>query len=489
MAQPWQPWTMRVQKTFLLSVLVAGLGLMPGMLAAQNYTLWPVTRIAAGGFHSLFTKPDGTVYVMGSNLHGQLGLGSTVLKTNVPTALTNGVGLIAAGENYSLIARGHALLATGDNTHGQLGDGTVKTQYFPEQVFTIGSTLQFGALAAGEYHSLFIAGNRLNGSGGLWAMGDNGAGELGDGSYTDKHSPEVILSWTILQPGVAAISAGDTHSIFLKSDGSVWGMGNYDQGQLGIPPPTDGSEGLTNNPIMVYSGTGVNYPATSIAAGGFCSLWVSSDNFLWGTGDNLDNELAEPTAAEGGYDNLETPLQIAGGGFGPGTNSAPITVAAGSSQTFFISSDSTLWAVGYDSNGQLGSGGRNYSTWVFQLIASNVVAVAGGEFHTLFLKSDGSLWGMGDNENGQLGTGDYTERDTPVEIVAPPPQLNITPYGASVILAWPTNAAGFVLQSSTNLASSNWTTYSPGPVVLGGQFAVFTSASDQTRYFRLALSQ
>jgi len=96
---------------------------------------------------------------------------------------------------------------------------------------------------------------------------------------------------------------------------------------------------------------------------------------------------------------------------------------------------------------------------------------------------------MGANENGQLGTGDYTDRQIPVEIVAPPPQISIVPYGANVILVWPANAAAFVLQSTTNLASPVWSTVSPSPVIIGNQCEVFTPGSGPQRYYRLVLNE
>jgi uncharacterized repeat protein (TIGR03803 family) len=66
------------------------------------------------------------------------------------------------------------------------------------------------------------------------------------------------------------------------------------------------------------------------------------------------------------------------------------------------------------------------------------------------------------------------------------PQLAIIRSGAGVILTWPTNAAGFVLQSASNLVSpADWTAVSPGPVVLNGRNTVTNSLASGTRFFRL----
>src|ERR1035441_4770459 len=78
-------------------------------------------------------------------------------------------------------------------------------------------------IAVGEEHSLF-----LKSDGSLWAMGNNAEGELGDGSNNRTNRPEQIVA-----SNVTAIAAGYYHSLFLKSDGSLWAMGRNDSGQLG----------------------------------------------------------------------------------------------------------------------------------------------------------------------------------------------------------------------------------------------------------------
>jgi uncharacterized repeat protein (TIGR03803 family) len=69
----------------------------------------------------------------------------------------------------------------------------------------------------------------------------------------------------------------------------------------------------------------------------------------------------------------------------------------------------------------------------------------------------------------------------------PLPQLTIIPSGANVILRWPTNAAGFTLQSTTNLVSpAVWSTVSPGPIVVNGQNAVTNPISGARKFYRLS---
>src|SRR6266566_6000645 len=84
-----------------------------------------VTSIACGSDHSLFSKADGSLWTMGYNQVGQLGIGFSPIQTNVPQqVLTSGVGTVAAGDFHSLFRMGGSLWAMGDNLEGQLGDGT-----------------------------------------------------------------------------------------------------------------------------------------------------------------------------------------------------------------------------------------------------------------------------------------------------------------------------------------------------------------------------
>ena len=124
----------------------------------------------------------------------------------------------------------------GEDFYGQLGDGNggeFVTTNLPEQIITNNVI----AIACGAMHSLFL---KTDGS--LWGMGYNGYGQLGDGTLNDTNLPEEIVS-----SGVTAISAAGNHSLFLKSDGSLWAMGWNEWGQLG-----DGFTNDTSSPEQIY---------------------------------------------------------------------------------------------------------------------------------------------------------------------------------------------------------------------------------------------
>ena len=241
----------------------------PEQIVAGN-----VTAVAAGLSFSLFLKSDGSLWAMGYNGYGQLGDGSNNGNTNQPERIvTNNVTAIAAGGNHSLFIKSDgSLWAMGWNGYGQLGDGTLKSTNRPEMIVSSNVT----AIAAGYQHSLF-----LKSDGGLWAMGYNDYGELGDGTFNTNspfgtNRPEQIVS-----SNVAAIAAGYGHSIFIKNDGSLWGMGFG--GMFG-----DGTDNNTNRPEMILP-SGV----VAIAAGFEHSLFLKGDGSLWAVGGNKFGQLGD----------------------------------------------------------------------------------------------------------------------------------------------------------------------------------------------------
>lgn len=396
----------------------------------------PVIRVAAGGFHSLFLKADGSLWAMGLNYYGELG-DNTFNSTNRPEMIvSSNVTAIAGGGFHSLFLKADgSLWAMGKNEYGQLGDGTYRFSNpwgtnIPEQI--VNSNVV--AIAAGYNHSLF-----LKSDGSLWSMGDNSSGQLGDGTYnTRTNHPEEIVS-----SNVVAIAAGYNHSLFLKSDGSLWGMGE-DVGQLG-----DGNYGiLTNRPEQALT-SGV----TTLAAGGSHSLFLKSGGSLWAMGFNQNGQLGDGT-----YYATNLPEQIVASGV--------TTVAAGASHSLFLQSGGSLWAMGDNQDGQLGDG--TYSTNANfginqpeQIVASGVTAISGGQYHSLFLKRDGSLWGMGRNADGQLGDGTTNDTNLPEQIVAPLSGYNQISVqllsGGGVQLSFVGLAdVNYALDRSSSLVPPNW---------------------------------
>jgi len=246
-----------------------------------------------------------------------------------------------------------------------------------------------GRIAAGGSHSL-----ALKSDGTVWAWGYNGYGQLGDGTTDNRRTPVQVSNLT----GVVAIAAGCSYSLALKSDGTVRAWGRNDYGQLGDGTGND----IRSTPVQVSNLTDV----VAIAAGNYHSLALKSDGTVWAWGQNNYGQLGDGTM----NNERRTPVQVS-------NLTDVVAIAAGDNHSLALKSDGTVWAWGRNDFGQLGDGtSSNRSTPVQVSNLTGVVAIAAGYYHSLALKSNGTVLAWGDNDYGQLGDGTNSDRRTPVQV-------------------------------------------------------------------------
>ena len=195
-----------------------------------------ITQIAAGqGFDfDLALRSDGTVWAWGFGVFGQLGDGTSQGGlTPVQVSGLTGVTQIAAGDGFGLALRSDGTVwGWGANRSGVLGAGVpVDTDSdVPVQVTGLSDVIQ---IAAGGTSAMAVRVQARRGSvvKTVWTWGNNSAGQLGDGTTTTSAAPVQVSGINV--PAVTAISAGGAFSMVLGSDGSVWGWGANSLGQLG----------------------------------------------------------------------------------------------------------------------------------------------------------------------------------------------------------------------------------------------------------------
>jgi alpha-tubulin suppressor-like RCC1 family protein len=324
--------------------------------------------IAAGRKHTLALKSDGTLLAGGSGGNGQIGDGTTHLHTNLVSVLgvSNVVGM-AAGQlfSYAWESDGTAwALAWGDNRSGQLGNGT--TLHQQTNAIQISNLLSVVGMAGGGRHGLAVESD-----GTVWGWGDNGDGQLGDGTWNNQRlTPIQVTNLT----SAIAVAAGHTFSLALESNGTVWAWGCDNSGQLGY-----GKKGRQTIPVMVTGLTNV----TAIAAGNYQGLALSN-GMVWTWGGNYYGGYRL-----GPWSMNTTPVPVA-------NLSSVVAIAEGSYHGLALKFDGTVWAWGYNAHGQLGNCTTNDSIQPVQVSGlSNVVAIAAGGEHSVALKSDGTIaiWG------------------------------------------------------------------------------------------------
>lgn len=353
------------------------------------------TQVALGGQHACARLADGTAACWGDDGHGQLGTGDRESARPVPARVRGlrDVVSIAAGDAHTCArTRDGAVLCWGDNGWGQLGDGTERDRSTPVRV---------AGLAAAEDITLGMrfgcarhAGNTVS----CW--GANNVGELGRLPLTTTPGkdgdPRVVAGVT----NVRQIATGGGHACALIDGGRLkcWGGGSF--GERG-----DNGPKTTERP---RDATLVTKKLTQVSLGAVhtCGLTESGTALCFGEG--RDGQLGD-----GGKDARSIPVEVSAG---PGRRF--VSLALGHMHTCALGSDGKVQCWGYNGSGQNGDGtsGEVRAPGAFVPIPK-ATAIAPGGAHTCALIEDGTVQCWGDGQRGQLGGGESQESTRPVHVI------------------------------------------------------------------------
>jgi hypothetical protein len=189
---------------------------------------------SAAYYHGQSIAGDGSLWGWGQNSVGQIGDGTTNSKTR-PTATNSGSNWssVTSGDAHSLALKNDGTLwAWGSNTFGQAGTDTAVTEvHTPQQ---IGTDSNWSYIAAGYQFSAAIKSD-----GTLWTWGSNNGGKLGIGDNSTAETASLVKVGT--DNDWSSVSLGTSHALALKADGSLWSWGFNGMGQLGLGTGSGGS--------------------------------------------------------------------------------------------------------------------------------------------------------------------------------------------------------------------------------------------------------
>lgn len=319
---------------------------------------------------------------------------ATLTISNLPSVT---VSQVSAGFFHSVVLKSDgSVWSWGETGNGLRGVGSEPVTVLPTRAKNSDGTPFNGVVQVSAGHSHTVT---VKGDGTVWGWGYN-AGGLGDGTAALRASPvQAKDAAGIALTSAVQVSAGQDHTLVLKADGSVWAWGYNSYGKLG-----DGTGvGGRLNPVAVLDPGGGGFTGVAkVAAGSAHSMALKTDGTVWAWGLNNYGQLGDGTAV-----NVGRPVRV---DISPGVGlTGVVAIAAGNSLSAAVKSDGTALTWGYNGFGGLGDGtttSRSRPTLVKDGAGnplSGVVAVAAGFYYTMFLKSDGTVWATGYNNLGQLG--------------------------------------------------------------------------------------
>lgn len=354
-------------------------------------------RLASGGNHTCALNTGGGAKCWGSDSGGQLGDygGGSVVFSTAPQnviASANVVALTAGAEHSCALLANGTVRCWGENSYGQLGDGTTTHFGLPVNVPGISGIASLSTGPASR-HTCAVFRN-----GDLTCWGRNDRGQLGNPSLPPTFSavPQDVPS---LYGQTLAVAAGSAHTCAVTTSRTVKCWGRNSEGQLGNGTTVDSAV-----PVAVPGVADVR----EIVAGASHSCALLAGGLVKCWGRNGDGELGNGSSTSFSA----TPVDVAG-------LDAATQLSAGGQHTCAVRSGGSAWCWGRNSEGELGDvtlASRKVPVLVTST-ASTVSQVSAGGFHTCAMISGGGVECWGFNASGQVGDGTAAHRTTPQLVV------------------------------------------------------------------------
>jgi len=238
---------------------------------------------------------------------------------------------------------------------------------------------------------------------GAFSFGRSGSGQTGLGisGISDTTVATPIIATHLGTRQIAQVAAGESHSLILTTDGTVFSFGSDGMGRTGLG-------------TIVFGGTTVAEPIhttnlagkiTQIAAGGSQSLAIDEHGTVYSFGWNFWGQTGQNTPTDGTV--VATPINATNLG-----GKRFKQVSAGFAHSLILAEDGTVFSFGLNLSGRTGFGiGPNNGTYIAtqidttNLSGKNIIQVSAGSTHSLLLADDGTVFSFGDNFSGRTGRG------------------------------------------------------------------------------------
>ena len=344
-------------------------------------------------------KTDGSLWAWGASWFGVLGIGIEANESwhnPVRVGTSYDWYMISAGGTRSVgIKTDGSLWQWGVSIEGRYGHSTRIVRNTPAR---IGDQSDWAFVSVGAAFAMAI---KTDGS--LWGWGSNSMGQLGLGTNRifEFHDTPVRIGQDF---DWAFVSAGYTHSLAVKTDGSLWAWGWI---SYGFNIETGGRNITVAIPTQI--GEETNWVTASAALN---STAIRKDGSLWVWGRDFNTQMNYGTGS-----NLAEPVQI-------GTDTDWLLTSAHASHTMAIKTDGSLWAWGslgwydYYEDGDLKSrpllNYGNIPARIWEDIQWSYISAT--NIHVIGISANGLFWAWGNNHRGQLGDGTAICRIVSVKI-------------------------------------------------------------------------
>jgi len=342
------------------------------------------------------------------------------------------VAFVTLGSTASAQAAGGSVLGWGENYYGQTGNGTpskTECQCLPNPT-PAGGLSDATQVSAGSSHTIAL---RANGT--VTAWGYNGPGQLGDGTTTESAAPVPVSGLT----NVVAVDAGYEHNLALLGNGTVMAWGDNYFGELGVgssefagggPESCGSTSPCSKVPIQVPGLSDV----VAIDAGYRSSVALLGNGTVMAWGYDYYGILGNGTGTETGCECADHPVPV------PGVSGAVDISAEHHGMALLANGTVTAW--GQDTDGQIGNG-TDFEVPppnCLCVVAASVVGLSGpvrqisaGGYHSVALLGSGIAQAWGYDYEGELGNGSTTEEGCTCIPAAGSPVLGLA--GAQMVAA------------------------------------------------------